>query len=490
MSDPRDRIGSWLDAEVEPLTPRPGTFERIRHRARRRKAGRAMMSAAGMVIVIAAAATVPHFAPSLLGRGGPARPSVIAGSTPRAGRPARAHARHSGPGTTSSQTATPAPRPSSSLAPPGSSSGAAVPANFQPTSVTFIGTVGAVIGQALTPGHCASIYCTSLAGTSDYGTNWYGVSAPPTGQPAGSLGVSQVRFLTLRNGWAFGPQLWVTHDGGASWTQEDTRGLRVTDLETVGDRAFALFASGCTGTGADYGEGCAGFALYSSTESSDLWRLTPGAASLAPPAAAAGKPASASLVLVGGPAGGTGYLLAPGGELLSGPLTGGQWRVADSHAPCLPGAPGAGGQPTGGLLAAGASRVWLVCTGNTSGDSQQKGVWAAPDGGKTLTLKLVGPAPTPGIATSLAAGSGTVVLATDAGIDVSGNYGIGWKLAQPGPRGAAAGHPGFGYVGITGQLSPTGPDLGVALPADPTLHEVFITSDGGQSWQPHAVSAP
>jgi hypothetical protein len=27
----------------------------------------------------------------------------------------------------------------------------------------------------------------------------------------------------------------------------------------------------------------------------------------------------------------------------------------------------------------------------------------------------------------------------------------------------------------------------VALPADTTLHEVWITRDGGQSWQPSAV---
>jgi hypothetical protein len=31
---------------------------------------------------------------------------------------------------------------------------------------------------------------------------------------------------------------------------------------------------------------------------------------------------------------------------------------------------------------------------------------------------------------------------------------------------------------------------GVALPADPGLNEVFITTDGGSSWQPHLVSSP
>ena len=41
MTDPRDRIDTWLSTEVEPLAPPPGTFGRIQRRARRRKAGRA-----------------------------------------------------------------------------------------------------------------------------------------------------------------------------------------------------------------------------------------------------------------------------------------------------------------------------------------------------------------------------------------------------------------------------------------------------------------
>jgi hypothetical protein len=31
---------------------------------------------------------------------------------------------------------------------------------------------------------------------------------------------------------------------------------------------------------------------------------------------------------------------------------------------------------------------------------------------------------------------------------------------------------------------------GVAVPADPQLHEVYITTDGGTSWRPSPVSAP
>ena len=44
-------------------------------------------------------------------------------------------------------------------------------------------------------------------------------SAPVTGAPKGPTGVSQVRFYNTSDGWAFGPQLWATHNGGQSWQQ-------------------------------------------------------------------------------------------------------------------------------------------------------------------------------------------------------------------------------------------------------------------------------
>jgi Uncharacterized protein related to plant photosystem II stability/assembly factor len=121
---------------------------------------------------------------------------------------------------------------------------APVPGNFRPTSVTFVGPrTGWVIGQALTPGHCASQFCTSVARTDDAGKTWAGVPAPMAGPADGASGLSQIRFLDLKNGWAYGPQLDATHTAGQTWAQVDTGGLRVTALETVGDRVFAVWAS-------------------------------------------------------------------------------------------------------------------------------------------------------------------------------------------------------------------------------------------------------
>lgn len=484
MASPRDRdpVDAWLSAEVEPLAPRPGTFERIRHRAGRRKAGKAVMSGAGIVIVAAAAVTVPRISSTLF-QSHNAPTQGLATETSSQPRPASSsHADESlnARSPTAFQT-----QGTSSLGIPGNP----VPRNFRPTSVTFVSlSTGAVIGQAGTPGHCAIIpaVCTSLAGTSDYGTTWYGVSAPLTGAPDGSSGVGQLRFLDGRNGWAFGPELWVTHDGGAHWTRERTYGMRVTGLETAGDRAFAIFAT-CKGTGPSYAADCSSFSLYSSPDRGDQWQPVLPASPGGPMLPAAGPPRSASLVLSGG----TGYLLAPSGELLSGPLTGAAWTVASApvvsrDVRCLPGAPGPSGQPTGALLAGSAKELVLVCTGGTSraGDTQAKDIVASTDGGAHWSA--IGTAPAAGIATSVAiqAQDNLVLLATDSGLYRSANGGRSWQLAQPSPGGAAAAAPGFSYVGMTS------PARGVALPADAGLHEVFITTDGGSSWRPRPVSAP
>jgi hypothetical protein len=482
MSNPRDPVDDWLNTEVEPLAPPPATFERIRHRARRRKVSRVVMSAAGVVIVVAAAVAVPQIAATLQSHNGRAGRPVAAGPPPASARPGVTGRAGGSPYATSSS---PVTASGSSLSPEGS--GNPVPANFRPTSVTFVSAhIGAVIGQAGTPGHCATAYCTSLAGTSDYGTSWYGVSAPLTGAPDGSQGVGQIRFLNTSDGWAFGPQLWVTDDGGASWTQEDTGGMRVTDLETAGDRAFALFAK-CTGSGTDFGAHCTSFSLYTSRAGSNQWQQVSGPVSgLRLPQTAAAQAASASLVLTGGPASGTGYLLAPSGQLLSGPLTGAAWTEAGEQEPCQPGAPGPDGQPAGALLAADSSELVLVCASATDAatDSQTKSVSESSDNG--VTWSAPESASPGGIAASVATqeqGS-LVVLATDAGIYLSTDSGGNWQLAQASPGGAAAGETGFSYVGMTSPLD------GVALPADPALHEVFITTDGGRSWRPHAVSAP
>ena len=120
-----------------------------------------------------------------------------------------------------------------------------------------------MIGQAGTPGHCATQYCTSVARTDDAredlergpgaadrpGRRRDRGEPDPVPERRGRMGVRAGAVRDARRRAQLDP-------GG-------TDGLRVTDLETVGDRAFALFAS-CTGTGTAFAGQCTSYTLYSS----------------------------------------------------------------------------------------------------------------------------------------------------------------------------------------------------------------------------------
>ena len=91
-------------------------------------------------------------------------------------------------------------------------------AGFKPASVTFVSaTQGFVLGaQTCTTGTCAT-----LASTVNGGSTWTYVGAVPAAITGSNPAVSKVRFATKNDGWAFGPQLWSTHDGGRTWTHAD-----------------------------------------------------------------------------------------------------------------------------------------------------------------------------------------------------------------------------------------------------------------------------
>jgi hypothetical protein len=493
VTDRHDEIEDWLGAEVHPLAPPPGTFERVQRRARRRKTNQLLVTAAGAVVVIAGAVLAPTVVPSLLaGNSHPTGGPVAGGSTPARPTSTSASASHSAR-VSSSTPATSSPPVSGGTGLSMTTSGVAAPGNFQPTSITMVtASTGAVIGQAGTPGHCGPPVaddCTSLAGTSTDGDSWYGISAPVVGAPRGATGTGQLRFLNLTYGWAYGPQLYSTSDGGRNWTgPEDTHGLRVTDLETAGSRAFALLGN-CQGTGASYAADCSTFSLYSAgAGSTSLQRV-----SLQLPAGqrgtamgTAGIASSATLVLTGGPSGGTGYLLAPSGAILSGPLTGSPWKYA-GQAPCTPGAASTSGTPLGAQLAAGTTRLLINCastsgtgsarTGTGGGTQQVKKLFESTSGGAHWTK--VSQPPAGGQATSLATASqNQVVLATTTGIEYSPD-GTTWRPATI-SGGAPAG--GFRYVGMTSATQ------GVAVPANAGLGEVYVTTDGGQTWTAKPIS--
>ena len=470
MDEPRDDIDTWLEERVTPLPPRPGTFQQVKKRARRRKLRQAAIAAAGVAVVAAGAIAIPRVV--LSGHVG-GTPVAQSGSTTPVHRNSPSPARPSLSGTAGPDSASATPTPA--LAP-------SVPPNFAASSVTFVSTsTGWVIGQAGTPGHCGPPdpnICTSMAVTNDGGHTWHGVPAPVTGAPDGATGVSQVRSLDGASGWAFGPQLYATHDSGQTWTRIPTHGMRVTGLETVNGVAFAIWAR-CAGTGADFAAGCTSFSLYSSPAGQDSWTPVAGATGLSGPS---GAPASAQLVLTGG----RGYLLAPDGKLISGPVTSpARWRPVTTPQgtpvalACAPGAAETGGHPLQAMLASTGPGLALLCASQGSGDRQAKTLYYSADGGRTWNP--AGPAPARGIAMSLSGTpDGPVLVATSEGIDVSANAPGSGTLSWRRSHGATA-TGGYSYVGMTTSAQ------GVAVPANVGLDAVWFTYDGGAHWQESPV---
>ena len=111
--------------------------------------------------------------------------------------------------------------------------GGPVPTGFEPTSFTAISDSNWwLIGQA----PCASKPCTSIVRTENGGASFVGLPAPRTSQ------VSQIRFANPQDGYAYGPELWYTTDGGEDWAQIGSGAESVSELEISGGYAYAVVA--------------------------------------------------------------------------------------------------------------------------------------------------------------------------------------------------------------------------------------------------------
>jgi len=475
--DPLDR---WLNQQVQPLPPPSGTFELITRRARRRKIRKAVISVASAAAVAAVVGVAVPVGMSLHLTTGPTSASLAAGGSPTG----HVKTQNVGGGTQSvSASATPtklaiAPSSTAGTGPFAEPSGP-VPANFAPVSVTFVSTSRAwVIGQAGTPGQCANptnpYICTSVAHTDNGGKTWAGGPAPTTVGPDGPAGVSGIRFLDGVNGWAFGPELWVTHDAGNHWTKVGTGSRRVTDLEAAGNRAYALFAQ-CSGTNvASFAYGCTSYTLMTATANSNQWTPVGDATS---ELTSQGAAATGVIALMGT----TGYLVAPDGTLYSGPV-GGTWQQAGTM-PCQPGTPQANGLPGEALIAlTSATRLATFCAGPTPTAAPK--VYTSSDSGATWALagdwsQVSGQYYPTSIA---AASSGTLLLTTIRGIYLLPQGATHWEASTA--TGAQAPQGGFSYVGMTTS------EQGVALPFDTSRHEIWMTFDGGRTWTPATSITP
>jgi hypothetical protein len=331
--------------------------------------------------------------------------------------------------------------------------------------------------------------------TNNTGQTWSGVNASDTGTGAAVTGVSGVRFLNSADGWAYGPELWYTANGSATtatWTKADTGGQVVTDLETAGNRAYAVFAT-CPPnlTWADIAHQCTSYTLKTSVAGSGTWTDVAGLPATMTPNPVDGGRAVLVLANGAGAAGaGEGFLVTPQNVLYAGALDGGAWRAVTSL-PCTPGQSYLNNgieRPlllaTAGLLANGQVRLALSCSHENEPVGVDTVLWLSSDSGQTWTRQAqLGPDGVAAIgvpASMSAVGNQSVILATSTGIYTAAlSGGSAW---QPATISGSVPASGFSYVGMTTFTQ------GVAI-GDPAGPQIWMTSDGGATWAPRPITS-
>jgi len=112
--------------------------------------------------------------------------------------------------------------------------GGVIPADFLPRSFTAVNLdQWWMLGTARCP--TRSGRCSAIVRTVDGGSKFAGIPGPPVSV----TDVTQLRFANTLDGYAFGPKLWETANGGTSWTEVSTPGP-VTELELGDGEAYAL----------------------------------------------------------------------------------------------------------------------------------------------------------------------------------------------------------------------------------------------------------
>ena len=109
-----------------------------------------------------------------------------------------------------------------------------VPIGFEPQSFTAISEfTWWLLGTA----PCGSHSCTTIVRTTDGGPQFTRISAPPT------AAVTELRFADASDGYAYGNQLWTTHNGGRTWSRQHL-GAAVDELAISDGYVYAIAHSG------------------------------------------------------------------------------------------------------------------------------------------------------------------------------------------------------------------------------------------------------
>ncbi len=339
-------------------------------------------------------------------------------------------------------------------------------ARFEPVAASFVSP-----GSGWALGRIGCLSCTALARTADGGRRWRLLPAPPAPVTVGSAaggGISGVAFADASNGFAYGPGLLATHNGGRSWTRLLLP--PVSELVLAGGRAYAI-------------------TITPRTLAARLWRTVIGSRRWTrlplPPGLRPAQPDAGPGHLVLSAQAGTLALLQQGsaritstarmtGRLWISTTKGTTWRARP--VPCR--APGGGGA-TVMSIAVGHPDAWLLdCFDNEESSQEQNTrqvLFGSVNGGRSW-LRLPGP-PQHNLPELLADnGSGHAFLATLGAADsMAGTFdgGSRWQAV------VFSGGSFSGWADLSFLDARTGYVVG---PVSYPPSHLYRTDDGGRTW--------
>jgi hypothetical protein len=125
-----------------------------------------------------------------------------------------------------------------------------IPADFNPLPLGFT-AVSLDEWWLLGTAHClsGSGTCGAIVRTTNGGSSFAGIPSPPGSE----YHVTELAFANALDGYAFGPELWETSNGGSSWTKVTGLG-NVQELQAASGEVYALFCAPSAMTGCQAGE--------------------------------------------------------------------------------------------------------------------------------------------------------------------------------------------------------------------------------------------
>jgi hypothetical protein len=281
----------------------------------------------------------------------------------------------------------------------------------------------------------------------DNGQSWIGIPAPryKLARSETSAGLLRLRFADPFDGFAYGSQLWVTHNGASNWHHVRQVPGHITDLEAS---AGLVYAASATTSGRQE--------IYSSPAGRDSWKPVKGLPR-APGFGGLGE------ITLHGKAG----WIVLGGRLWA-TQNGSHWTKEPFRCPA--------GYGIGSVGAYSASQITLLCVGSPGAGNTPKLVFASDNGGRRFTKAgtpqnggdgglLAEPAP------------GHVFVATWSGatwLYVTNDAGRRWHNSLM-LRDGGLGWNDFGF---------TTSSQGVAVEGTPTLgpSHLWLTKNAGRTW--------